>query len=217
MNRINTIKIVGIIIILAFSWAVLANRLINTLSEEFEPGYINLIRILNNCVVVTLVFTTMYMLVTKQRKRLKASEEHYGRLFENIPAPMFIYDAATYKFLATNRAAGLQYGYTKEEFLALTPANLRLQGKLNSLSDINERFATKEFQSTYWLHEDKFGNPFYVCVYTCDTVFNSKAAKQAMIINIDEKVNAELALKEKKSRTETAKSEISNMPVPHLV
>ena len=217
MNRISTIKVIGIIIILAFSWAVLANRLINTLSKEFDPSYINLFRILNNCLVVTLMFITMYTLVTKQRKRLNAAGEHYGRLFENIPAPMFIYDAATYKFLATNRAAGLQYGYTREEFLALTPANLRLQGKLKSLYDINEQFATEEFQSAYWLHEDRFGNSFYVCVYTCDTIFNNKPAKQAMIINIDEKVKAELALKEKRSRTETVKSEIRNMPVPHLV
>lgn len=216
MNRINTVKVIGIIIILAFSWAVLANRLINTLSEEFDPEYINLLRILNNCLVVTLVFTTMYMLVTRQGKRLKAANEHYDRLFENIPAPMFIYDAATYKFLATNRAAGLQYGYTKEEFLSLTPANLRLQGKLKSIVDINERFATKEFQSAYWLHEDKFGNSFYVCVYTCDTVFNNKLAKQAMIINIDEKVKADSSLKETRPRTEPAKSEIRNMPVPHL-
>lgn len=212
MNRINTIKIIGITIILAFSWAVLANRLIDMLSEGLEPGYINLLRILNNCLVVTLVFTTMYSLITKQRKRLKAAGEHFSRLFENIPAPMFIYDATTYKFLATNRAAGLQYGYTKEEFLTLTPANMRVQGELKSISDINERFATKEFQSACWLHEDKFGNSFYVCVYTCDTVFNNKAAKQAMIINIDEKVKTELALKEKKS-----KSEIRSMPVPHLV
>jgi PAS domain S-box-containing protein len=217
MNRINTIKVFGIIIILAFGWAVLANRLINTLSEEFAPGYSNWLQIINNCVAITLAFTTMYTLVTKQRKHLKAAGEHYDRLFENIPAPIFIYDAATYKFLATNRAAELQYGYTKEEFLTLTLANMRVQGKLKSLPDIDEPFATKEFQSAYWLHEDKFGNSFYVCVYTCDTVFNNKHAKQAMMINIDETVKAELAFKEKKSKAETARAEIKNNSIPHLV
>jgi PAS domain S-box-containing protein len=200
----------------SFGWAILANQAINSLSDDFEPEHVNLFRVLNNTLVITLVFTTMYALIRKQRKRLKAAGEHYGRLFENIPAPMFIYDAATYKFLATNKAAELQYGYTKEEFLALTPANMRVEGELKSLHDVNERFATKNYRSACWLHGDKFGNSFYVCVYTCDTVFNGKSAKQAMVINIDEKVKAELALKEKQLLPDITKSEIKNTPIPHL-
>lgn len=216
MNRNNTIIIISLILLVSFGWAILTNQAINSLSDDFEPEHINLFRVLNNTLVVTLVFTTMYALIRKQRKRLKAAGEHYGRLFENIPAPMFIYDAATYKFLATNKAAELQYGYTKEEFLALTPANMRVEGELKSLHDVNERFATKNYRSACWLHGDKFGNSFYVCVYTCDTVFNGKPAKQAMVINIDEKVKAELALKEKRLLPEMTKSKIKNTPIPHL-
>ena len=215
MNRNTTIKIIGLIIIAAFGWAILTNRAINSLSDNFEPEHVNMFRILNNSVVVTLVFATMYLLISKQRKRLGAAREHYGRLFENIPAPMFIYDDASYKFLATNKAAELQYGYTKEEFLSLTLANVRVQGKLKSLHDINERFATKDFQSSYWLHEDKFGKSFYVCVYACDTLFNGKPAKQAMVINIDEQAKVELTLK-KGSPIETIKPVITNGAVPHL-
>ena len=133
MNRNNTVKIIGLILIAAVGWAVIANRLISSLSQKFDPQYLNLIRILNNSLVVTLVGTTMYILITKLRKRLKAADENHGRLFENIPAPMFIYDASTYKFLAANKAAELQYGYTKEELLTLGPANLRVRGRLQSL------------------------------------------------------------------------------------
>jgi len=212
MNRNTAVKVTGLILLVFLGWAILANRAINSLSDNFEPEHIDLIRILNNSVVVTLVFVTMYVLVRKQRKRLGAAREHYGRLFENIPAPMFIYDAATYKFLATNKAAELQYGYTKEEFLSLTPANMRVQGRLKTLYHINEQFATKDFQSSYWLHEDKFGNAFYVCVYTCDTLFNDKPAKQAMVINIDERFKTELALKESKTGVETLNPEA----IPHL-
>lgn len=218
MNRTNTIRIACLIIVLAFGWAFLVNRLINSLSDRYQPEYINLFRILSNSLVVTIVFTIMFMLVRKQRKRLMTASEHYGRLFENIPAPMFIYDAVTCKFLTVNKAAESQYGYTREEFLGLTLANMRVKGKLKSLNDISEQFAGKQFESAYWLHQDKFGNSFYVCVYTCDTVFNGKPAKQAMIVNIDEKVKAaELVLKEKQHWPETLKPEIKQMPVPHLV
>jgi len=216
MNQNNTIKVIGLVLIVALGWAIITNQAINSLSDEFEPDRINLFRILNNCLVLTLVFTTMYILFRKQRMRLKAAGEYYEGLFENIPAPMFIYDAITYKFVAANKAAEVQYGYTREELLTLTPANMRVQGKLKSLHDVNERFAPKNFQSAYWLHSDKFGNSFYVCVYTCDTLFNGKPAKQAMVINIDEKVKAELALKENTPEQEKLSPEIKNIHTAYL-
>lgn len=216
MNHISTIRVIGAIIIIAVGWAVLANWLINLLSEKFEPGYLNLFRILNSSLVVIMVLTAMYLLIKKQRQRLRVAGEYYGRLFENIPAPMFIYDADTYKFLTVNKAAELQYGYTKEEFLTLSPANLRLRGKLKSFYNNNDLANAKHFQTAYWLHEDKFGNSFYVRVYTCDTVFNGKPAKQAMVINIDDMVKTELALIEDRAELEKLKSEIKNTPIPYL-
>ncbi|OGU06593.1 MAG: calcium-binding protein [Geobacteraceae bacterium GWC2_58_44] len=59
-----------------------------------------------------------------QRKQfelsLRESEERYRRLFENNPHPMWAYDLETLRFLAVNHAAVLHYGYSREEFLAMT-------------------------------------------------------------------------------------------------
>jgi PAS domain S-box-containing protein len=51
---------------------------------------------------------------------LRQSEASYRRLFEEHPAPMWVYDPATMRFLAVNAAVVEASGYTGEEFLAMT-------------------------------------------------------------------------------------------------
>ena len=46
-------------------------------------------------------------------------------MFEAMPLPMWVYDAATLRFLAVNHAAVRQYGYTREEFLAMSITDIR--------------------------------------------------------------------------------------------
>lgn len=46
-------------------------------------------------------------------------------LFEASPRPMWVFDAETLRFLDVNQAALDLYGYTREEFLRLTPRDIR--------------------------------------------------------------------------------------------
>ncbi len=59
-----------------------------------------------------------------QQTRL-ASETRYRDLFERNPMPMWTYDTATLAFTSVNRAAVEHYGYTEEEFLAMTLRDIR--------------------------------------------------------------------------------------------
>ena len=56
---------------------------------------------------------------------LRDSEERYRLLFDSNPTPLFLFDPETLRFLAVNTAALRQYGYTREEFLAMTIHQLR--------------------------------------------------------------------------------------------
>ena len=51
---------------------------------------------------------------------LHRSEDSYRALFERHPAPMWLYDLATLRFLRVNEAAIVSYGYSREEFLSMT-------------------------------------------------------------------------------------------------
>ena len=53
------------------------------------------------------------------------AEARYRRLFASHPLPMWVYDTRTLAFLDVNEAAVADYGYAREEFLAMTIRDLR--------------------------------------------------------------------------------------------
>ena len=52
--------------------------------------------------------------------QLRESEKRYRELFESNPHPMWMYDVETLRFLVVNDTAVARYGFSREEFLAMT-------------------------------------------------------------------------------------------------
>jgi PAS domain S-box-containing protein len=69
-------------------------------------------------------------------RALRASEERYRSLFENNPFPMIVFDTRTLRFEEVNAAAIDHYGYSREEFLAMTIRDIRPQEDLPTLDAI---------------------------------------------------------------------------------
>lgn len=58
-------------------------------------------------------------------ERQSASESRYRLLFDANPVPMWVCDLETLVFLAVNEAAIRHYGFSREEFLEMTLADIR--------------------------------------------------------------------------------------------
>ena len=56
---------------------------------------------------------------------LQKSEKQFADLFNLSPQPMWVYEPETLKFIQVNEAAVTQYGYSEEEFLAMTILDIR--------------------------------------------------------------------------------------------
>jgi PAS domain S-box-containing protein len=56
---------------------------------------------------------------------LRRSEERYRQLFRAIPHPVFVYDTGTNQIVSVNEAAIRKYGYSRDEFLARSMADVR--------------------------------------------------------------------------------------------
>ncbi len=56
---------------------------------------------------------------------LAESEQKYRTLFDSSPEPLWMFDWETLRFLAVNRVAIERYGYSREEFLAMTIKGIR--------------------------------------------------------------------------------------------
>ncbi|MGC1158606.1 MAG: PAS domain S-box protein, partial [Acidobacteriaceae bacterium] len=58
-------------------------------------------------------------------RAFQGSDSQYRLLFESNPIPMWVFHRETLHFLAVNQAAVRQYGYSEEQFLRMTIADIR--------------------------------------------------------------------------------------------
>jgi PAS domain S-box-containing protein len=120
---------------------------------------------------------------------LKESEQHYYMLFSLNPSPMWIYDAETLRFLQVNNAAIENYGYTEDEFLAMTIKDIRPPSVLPYFLDTLHHIQTKKSWQMTTQHRDKIGNNFHVEV-RCSTIpFKGREARLVIARNITEQIN----------------------------
>lgn len=127
---------------------------------------------------------------------LKDFKVYYENLFSNNSQPMWIYDLETLKFLDVNSAAIMHYGYSKEEFLSMSLADIRPREDIERLhKDV------KETRNTYnnagiWRHIKKNGDTIFVEIVSHALIFNNRRARHVRINDITEKLAAENALKD---------------------
>jgi PAS domain S-box-containing protein len=124
----------------------------------------------------------------------------YRRLFDESPAPMYIYDDHTFDFLAVNNAALHQYGYTREEFLSMNAKQIRPSHEVEFFTDANRDIRDSYFDFGIWQHTRKKGDSFFVNIYAHSTKFKGRNAKSILAVDIDQKVLAEMAVSEKSSQ-----------------
>ncbi|NSL89027.1 PAS domain-containing protein [Chitinophaga solisilvae] len=112
----------------------------------------------------------------------------YERLFSQHPVPMWIYDKKTLHFLSVNQAACDKYGYTRQEFLQLTLADIREKEEVEALMEnIRDRCNGVEYRGI-WKHRKKNGINFFVEIYAHSTSYYGRPARFIMAKDVDEQV-----------------------------
>jgi PAS domain S-box-containing protein len=160
--------------------------------------------------LIVIIIFVLYLLVGKKRQSRKRFVEDYKRLFVGIPTPMYIYDGRTFKFLAVNDATVEQYGYTREELLNLKITDIRPPEEIPALLKFHESLPEGHVNAGRMLHWNKTQQRFYVSVYTHQTIFEGKDARQVLIVNIDEKMRAEQIVSEKSAELENMLDSITD-------
>jgi PAS domain S-box-containing protein len=110
-------------------------------------------------------------------------EEGYRMLFEANPLPMWVYDLETLRILAANDAALEEYGYTRNELLALTIADVRPTEEVQRLMEnLRDRRAVTGMQySGTWEHLRKDGSRFRVEITSHGLDFEGRDARLVMM------------------------------------
>jgi two-component system cell cycle sensor histidine kinase/response regulator CckA len=133
-----------------------------------------------------------------ERKRaeqeLQESEERYRLLFESNPQPMWVYDLETLAFLAVNKSAVNHYGYSREDFLAMTIKDIRPTEDIPALDDFLASSFERVSAGSIWRHRKKDGNIIEVEITAHSLVFDDRRAELVLAHDITERHRLETAL-----------------------
>lgn len=78
---------------------------------------------------------------------MQRSNERFRDLFDAHPVPMWIVDAATYRFVAVNPAALAHYGYNELEFLSMSMRDLHAAADFDHFATLLARPAVSAIRA----------------------------------------------------------------------
>ena len=133
---------------------------------------------------------------TRAAERVQVSERKYRQLFEGNPTAMFVYDAETLRFLAVNEAAVRRYGYTREEFLAMTLTDMRPEEEAVKLREVLAQYRGGTARATGLRHQRRDGTLIDVEVTYDDIDFAGRPARLAAVEDVTERRRLEDRLRQ---------------------
>ncbi|MES2535903.1 MAG: EAL domain-containing protein [Pseudomonadota bacterium] len=130
----------------------------------------------------------------RDAERLRQSESQYRLMFEHNPHPMWVFENATLRFLAVNLSAIQHYGYTEQEFLAMTLRELRLPEDVDVMEQTVRSLPQEQKSAAVWRHRKKDGSIIQVEVSSDGIDFNGLPARLVLATDVTERLRAEREL-----------------------
>lgn len=120
----------------------------------------------------------------------------YREIFENHPDPMWIYDSRTFRFLAVNQAAVEHYGYSREEFLAMTIDDICPQEDVVRLHAARRIGGPPVRHRGLWRHRRWDGTLIDVDITSSTITWEGTTAHAVMVRDVTERLRARRSLEE---------------------
>ncbi len=130
---------------------------------------------------------------------LQGNEQRY-HLFQSNPHPMWVYDPVTLRFLVVNDAAIARYGFSREEFLAMTIKDIRPESEVPRILERMAKPLPKMSKPDLWQHRTKSGERIEVEITAHDLVLDGSRARLVVAYDVTERMRAEEALLQSETR-----------------
>ncbi len=138
-------------------------------------------------------------------RKLDQSERNYRQLFDANPLPMWVFDLETLAFLAVNDAAIAHYGYSREEFLSMTIADIRPDEEMQRMLLMVDQLVSEDKpESGIWRHRRIDGTQMDVEVRSHLIDFRGRRANMVLAQDISERLRAEAQIRSYIEQLKTA-------------
>ncbi|MEP6999262.1 MAG: PAS domain S-box protein [bacterium] len=132
-----------------------------------------------------------------------SADERYRPLFVLSPQPAWVYDRQTLRFLEVNEAAVRSYGWSREEFLAMTIRDIRPPSGQGLLDSMLATTRDADRHSAQSVHRTKAGRRLHVEISSYPLEWLGRSARMVLVHDMTEREAAAqaLALSEEKYRS----------------
>lgn len=120
-----------------------------------------------------------------------AAAERYRLIFDSNPLPMWVYDSTTLRFLTANEAAVQNYGWSHEEFLQMTIADVYLAEDRAQLLTAIAQPAEGRARLSTTQHRRKDGSVIDVEILSHELIFEGWQARLVIASDVTEKKRIE--------------------------
>ena len=131
----------------------------------------------------------------RAEEAVRASEARYRLMFDNSPLPKWMYDAETLRFLDVNETAVHDYGYSREDFLAMTIKDIRPPEDVAALLEA-ERGADVTPKFGVWRLRKKSGEIIQVEITKHTFALGDRACRLAVGRDVTERLRLEEQLRQ---------------------
>jgi PAS domain S-box-containing protein len=118
---------------------------------------------------------------------LADAERRFRLMFDKNPLPFWVFDIQTLAFMEVNEAAQRAYGYTRDEFLAMTILDIRPEGyEARVIDSIGDTGGFDE--TTVWIHRRRDGTTFEVRVHASDIEIGGRHGRLVLAEDVSERM-----------------------------
>jgi len=120
---------------------------------------------------------------------LQETGRQFRLLFERNPLPFWVFDVQTLRFVEVNDAALRQYGYTREEFLAMTIYDIRPEEHRHEVArDLENHEPGKRDEVRLWVHRRKDGRLLEVRVHATDIDLRGRPSRLVLVEDVTDRM-----------------------------
>lgn len=145
--------------------------------------------------------TLLYLIIFDITERWKAEKElkFYKHLFENSLNEIYIFHPETLKFIAVNRGAKENLGYSEEELKEMMPLDLKPEFALQSFKELLAPLTKEEQQQIIFntVHRRKYGSLYPAEIHLEFVEFGKEKVYAELVIDMTERRKMEKELQEK--------------------
>lgn len=140
---------------------------------------------------------------------MRRTSAMYRLLFDSNPTPMWAMDAASHGILMVNDAAIAHYGYSRDEFLRMTPFDICVAEECDRMRErLADHHANGMLDLGEWRHKLKDGRVIDVVVVVDDIELEERPARLTVLHDITDRKREEQHLKLLRSVVEHARDAI---------